>query len=127
MSAYTSDVLLDEEDATVVSPSTLVISRAEPSPSLEKAEAAEASLIEDGARVAGPISPPGTSAQSPMLTSGRPATPYSNYFSERDNEVALGYDDFLGELEELKALPLKEQRRRLKNEVFRVSFATIPL
>ena len=38
-----------------------------------------------------------------------------------DVEVALGYDDFLEGLEDLKALPLKERRRRLKIEVFRVS------
>ena len=36
-------------------------------------------------------------------------------------EVALGYGDFLRGLEEIKALLLKERRRRMKNEVFRVS------
>jgi len=33
---------------------------------------------------------------------------------EGDVEVALGYGDYLGRLEELKALPLKERRRYLK-------------
>ena len=36
-------------------------------------------------------------------------------------EVAFGFDDFLGGLEELKALPLKERRRHLKNKFFKVS------
>jgi len=40
---------------------------------------------------------------------------------EGDVEVALGYVDFLGGLEELKALPLKERRWHLKNEFFMVS------
>ena len=35
--------------------------------------------------------------------------------------MALGYGDFLGGLEELKALPLKEQGRHTKKGVFRVS------
>ena len=38
-----------------------------------------------------------------------------------DKEAVLGYRDFLGGLEELKTLPLKDQQRCLKNEVFRVS------
>ena len=37
-----------------------------------------------------------------------------------DIEVALGFGDFLGGLKELKALPLKERRPHLKNEVFMV-------
>ena len=41
-----------------------------------------------------------------------------------DVEVAPGYGDFLRGLEDLKAQPLKEQRQRLKNEVFGVSTAT---
>jgi len=36
-------------------------------------------------------------------------------------EVALGYGDLLGGLEELKTLLLKKQRRCMKKEVFRVS------
>ena len=35
--------------------------------------------------------------------------------------MALGYGNFLVGVEEFKALPLKERRRHLKNEVFRVS------
>ena len=44
--------------------------------------------------------------------------------SEGVIEVAFGYDDFLGGLEELKALPLKERRRYLKNKFFRVNNST---
>jgi len=44
-----------------------------------------------------------------------------DFSSEGAVDVALGYGDFLGELEELKVLPLKEWRRRMKNGVFRVS------
>jgi len=33
-------------------------------------------------------------------------------------KVALGYGDFLRGIEELKALPLKERRRHMKNEAF---------
>ena len=39
-------------------------------------------------------------------------------------EVALGHGDYLRGLEELKAKPLKEQRRHLKNDFFRVSNLT---
>ena len=43
------------------------------------------------------------------------------YLQRRDVEVILGYDDFLGELEEIMVLPLKDRRRYLKNDIFRVS------
>ena len=43
-----------------------------------------------------------------------------------DVEATLGYEDFLEGLEELKALPMKERKLRLKNEVFRV-YTTTPL
>jgi len=42
-----------------------------------------------------------------------------------DEEATLGYGDFLEGLKELKALPLKDQRWRLKNEIFRVSLTVI--
>ena len=35
--------------------------------------------------------------------------------------MALGYSDFLKRIEELKAFPLKERRRHMKNEAFRGS------
>jgi len=38
--------------------------------------------------------------------------------------VALGYGDFFGGLEYLKALPLKKRRQHLKNEVFKISIVT---
>ena len=38
-----------------------------------------------------------------------------------DVEVAFGYGDLLRGLEKLKTLHLKEQRRRQKNKIFRVS------
>ena len=40
------------------------------------------------------------------------------YLRRRDVETALRYGDF-PELEEIKALPLKDRRQLLKNEVFR--------
>ena len=77
----------------------------------------------DDARVAGGIGSLGTTAQSEDLSSGQiVASPEFGLFLRRGNvEVALEYGDFLGGIEDLKALPLKEQRRHLKTEVFRVS------
>ena len=49
------------------------------------------------------------------------------YLWRRDIEVALEYGDFLEGLDEIKALPLKDQRRRLKTEVFRVSITLLYL
>jgi len=43
------------------------------------------------------------------------------YLQIGDIETALGYGDFLEGLDEIKTLLLKDRRRRLKNEVFRVS------
>jgi len=80
-------------------------------------------LAVDGAMVAGGIGSSGATTQSQELSSGRTvANPELGLFLQRgDVEIALGYGDFLGGLEELKTLPLKERRRHLKNEVFRVS------
>ena len=58
--ALTIDVLPEEDAATVASPSTLVVSGAEPSPRLDELRAAEAPLIKDGAKVHGPVGPSGT-------------------------------------------------------------------
>jgi len=83
----------------------------------------------DDVRAAGGIDSSGTTAQSQKLSSAQAiASPEFRLFLQRgDVEVALGSGDFLGGLENLKALPLKEQRRRLKNEVFRVSVVTTVL
>ena len=77
----------------------------------------------DGVRVTSGINSSGTATQSHELSLGRTVvSPELELFLRRgDVEVALGYDDFLGGLEDLKALPLKEQRLRLKNEVFKIS------
>ena len=68
----------------------------------------------------------GTATQSPKLSSGQAvADPELGLFLRRgDVEVALGYGDYLKGLEELKAMPLKEQRQHLKNDFFRVSGLT---
>jgi len=86
---------------------------------------AEHSLAADNVRVAGGVGS-GTATQSQELSSGwTVVNPELGLFLRRDDvEVALGYGDFLRGLEERKALPLKERRRRLKNEVIKVSVAT---
>jgi len=101
----------------MVSPSTLVVSMVETSPRIEEAEATEVLLVEDDTRAVGPVSPPGTSVQSPVLTLGQPASsPLLGLFLRRgDEEAAIGYGDFLERPEEIKALPLKEQWWHLKN------------
>jgi len=113
---------------TVASPSAQVKTRPEPLPRLEDMGAAEAPLAEDGARVSDPVGPSGVAARSPILTSRQPvASPlFGLYLRRGDEEEAPGYGDFLERLEELNALSLKDQRRHLKNEVFRVSI-TMPL
>ena len=126
--AQTTDVLFGDA-ITVASPSTPIVSGAGPSLRLEGTGAAKASLLEDGSRVPDPVGLLGTDAQSPVLTSSRP-TPsslFGLYLPRGDKEAALEYDDFLKGVEEFKALPLKDQRRLLKNEVFRVSFIVILL
>ena len=54
----------------------------------------------------------GASARSSVLASGRPAASplFRLYLQRGDKEPALGNGDFLGGLEELKALPLKDRR-----------------
>jgi len=47
------------------------------------------------------------------------------YLRSGDEEAALGYGNFLGGLEVLKAQSLKDWRRHLKNEVFRISITTL--
>ena len=127
--APATDVLPKEDAITVASPSTPIVSGAGPSLRLEGTEAAKASLLEGGSRVPDPVGLSGTDAQSPMLTPRRP-TPsslFGLYLPRGDKEAALEYDDYLEGVEEFKALPLKDQRRLLKNEVFRVSFIMILL
>jgi len=46
------------------------------------------------------------------------------FLQRGDVEMALGYGDFLGRLEELKAMPSKKRIRRMNNEVFKVSNTT---
>jgi len=62
-------------------------------------------------------------AQSSVLFSGRLTTSvlFELCLRRGDKEAALGYRNFLGGLEKLKALPLKDRRRHLKNEIFRIS------
>ena len=77
-------------------------------------------------RVDGGIGSSGTTFQAQELSLGQIiAGPELGLFLRRgDVEVALRHGDFLGGLEDLKALSLKKRRRRLKNEVFRVSIMT---
>ena len=74
--APTTDVLPEEDVVTVASPSTLVVSGAEPSLRVEGVRAAEALLIEDGARVPGSVGPSGTTTQSPVLILRRLASSF---------------------------------------------------
>ena len=82
---------------------------------LEGAGAAEASLIDDGARVPDLVGPLGTITQFSVTSS-------SSFGRRGDEEATIGYGDFLEGLEEFKALSMKDPRRRLKNEVFTVTF-----
>ena len=89
-------------------------------------DAAERLLAADSARIAGGVGSSGAAAQSLEVPSGRTdADPELGLFLRRGAiEVALGYGDFLGGLEELKALRLKERRWHMKSKVFRASSAT---
>ena len=122
-STLTTNVISEEGAA----PSTLSVSGAESSPMLEEAGVAEALLIEDGARVLGPVGPLGTAAQPPVLTPGWPTLNFlfGLFLRRGDEEAALGCGDFLEGFEELKTLPFKDCRRHLKTKVFRVSFTVI--
>jgi len=51
-------------------------------------------------------------------------TLFGLYIRRGNVEVTFRFGYFLGGLEELKVLHLKERRRRLKNEVFRVCIMT---
>ena len=86
-------------------PPTLVVfvTVASLSPRHKVAGAADAPLIKDGARVPGSVGPSGTTTQSPVLTLGRPASSslFGLFLRRGDEEVALGYGDFLKGLEEL--------------------------
>ena len=107
----------------MASPSSQVETGPEPFPRVEETGAAEAPLTEDGVRVSDPVGHSRAAARSPVLTSGRSGVSplFGLYLRRGDEKATLGYGDFLGELEELKALPLKDLRRHLKNEIFRVS------
>ena len=90
---------------------------------LEGPSIVEHPRVTDGVRFIDSISSSGTAAQSQELSPGWTiASPELKLFLPRgDVGVALGYDNFLRGLEDHKALPLKEWRPCLKNEVFRVS------
>ena len=77
----------------------------------------------DVVRIFGSVGSSGAAAQSLEVSFGQTgADPGLRLFLRKEAiEVALGYGDFLGGIGELKALPLKERRRHMKNEVFRVS------
>jgi len=79
---------------------------------LETAGVAEDTLAADGTRVVDGVSSSGTVARCQELSSGWTVTnPELGLFLQREDvEPALRYGDFLRGLEELKALPLKEQR-----------------
>jgi len=64
----------------------------------------------------------GTAAQSLVLSSGRLTTSllFGLCLRRGDEEAGLGYGNFLGGQEEVKALPLKDRRWPLKNEIFRI-------
>ena len=107
-------------------PFTLDDVELESSHSLERVGITEYPKVADGARVTSGISSSGATTRYQELSSGRTvANPELGLFLWRgDVEVSLGYGDFLRGVKELKALSLKEWRRRMKNEVFKVSNAT---
>ena len=80
-------------------------------------------IVED-ARTVGGVCSSGAAIQPLAVSLGQTdAHPELGLFLQKGTvEVALGYGDFLEGIEELKAFPLKERRRDMKNEAFRVSY-----
>jgi len=104
-------------------PPTLARGKPESSPRSKAAEGDESSLSQGRTRVAGDVDPSGDATGYPELSLKRPTKNllFGPYLWRGDIETAIRYNDFLGGIDEIKALPLKDRRRRLKNEVFRVS------
>ena len=117
-----TNVLLLEDRAEAMTPHTLKDTGLESSPGVEGVDAAGHLLSADCARVVGGVSSSGATAQSLEVSLRQTGTdPGLGLFLLKGAiEVALGYGDFLRGIEKLKALPLKERRRHMKNEVFRV-------
>jgi len=93
------------------------------SPRLERVDTAEHSQAAEGARAAGGVGSQGTALQSVEPSSGWTiiGPKLGLFFQRGDMEVALGYENYLRGLEELKVEPLKERGRHLKNDFFWVS------
>ena len=97
-------------------PPTLDDARLQSSRGLEKVDAAEPPPAADDARVTGGVVPwrlPHGLVRSSGRTDGHPEL--GLFLRKGSIKVALGYGDFLRGIEELKALPLKERRRHMKN------------
>jgi len=111
--------LSPEDRPEVMAPPSLDDARLESSRGLEMVDTAELLLSADGEKIVRGISSSRAAAQSLEVSSGRIGADLKlGLFLRRG--TLLGYGDFLGGLEELKALPFKERKRRM-NGVFRVS------
>ena len=110
--------LLPERGTETTAPPTVDNARLMSSHSLERVDTAEHPQTVEGARVAGGVGSSGISTQSLELSSRWTIADLKLglFFCSGDVEVPLGYKDYLRGLEELKALPLKQQRRHLKND-----------
>ena len=118
-----STITLPSEDGPeIMAPASLDDTGLESSRGLERVDAAELLPSEDGARIAGGV---GSSRLPPdprgVFVTNRCRSRIGVVLLKGAVELALRCGDFFRGLEELKVLPLKEWRRRMKNGVFRVS------
>ena len=114
--------LLPESGTETTTPLTVGDARLSSLPSLKRVNTAEHFRAAEGAMEASGVGSQGTAPQSQDPSLGRTITgpKLGLFFRRGDVEVALGYRDYLRGLEEFKAEPLKERRRHLKNNFFRV-------
>ena len=116
MEPPTTIELLSNKEVEATAPPTLNEAELGSLHALETVGAAEDPPAADDARIADGIGSSGAAAQSQELSSGQAIINLElELFPWRgDVEAALGYGDFFEGLEELKALPLKKRRRRMK-------------
>ena len=86
--------------------------RLESSHGVERVDATGHPLVADGARTVGSVGSSGPATQSLAVSLGQASTHLELrlFLQKGAVEVPLGYGDFLGRIEKLKALPLKNQR-----------------
>ena len=118
--------LLPERGSETTSPLTVDDARLSSLHSLKRVDTAEHPQAAEGARAAGGVGSPGTTTQSQELSSRQTiADPELELFFPRGmSRWPSSMETTSGGLEELKALPLKEQIGHMKNDFFKVSNLT---